>query len=365
MQSLAKSRILVTRFPYESRFGGEEVHTLNLMEGLREKGFSVTFMGSCPVLLEEFARRDFEVKRVWFAKPPVTLVWLLLFTLMSPGLFIWAGILMRREKFDILYCLSFGEKLLMSPWAILMKKKVIWLEHARIGKWLTRNPWRVVYSILSRYVKVIVTSRAMKKFLPFAKNVESISCGVSLEKSWALPAEVEKFLHSGFCVVIVCRLTRDKGVDMMDRIVHSQPDVKLIVVGEGDYKFRANERLLVLPNLKRGQLSTLYKSVDLFVLPSTEFDPFGMVAAEAMMAGTATLVSEKCGISYDVRNEREAFVTPATFKEFDRTIKKLKKNPALLAKVGKAGEIFAKKHYTLKRMVDEFEYLLSPVDLKY
>ena len=63
-----------------------------------------------------------------------------------------------------------------------------------------------------------------------------------------------------------------------------------------------------------------------------------------------------------MRNEREAFVAPATFKEFDRAIKKLKRNPALLAKVGKAAEIFAKKHYTLKRMVDEFEYLLSPVD---
>ena len=107
MQSLAKSRILVTRFPYESRFGGEEVHTLNLMEGLRTKGFSVKFMGSCPVLLEEFARRDFEVKRVWFGKPPVTALWLGLFTLMSPVLFIWAGILMRREKFDVLYCFEF------------------------------------------------------------------------------------------------------------------------------------------------------------------------------------------------------------------------------------------------------------------
>lgn len=362
MQSLAKARILVTRFPYESRFGGEEVHTLNLMEGLREKGFGVEFMGSCPVLIDEFAERDFEVKQVWFGKPPVTLMWLILFTLMSPALFVWAGILMRREKFDVLYCLSFGEKLLMSPWAILMRKKVIWLEHARIGNWLSRNPWRLLYSLLSRRVKVIVTSRAMKKFLPFAKNVESISCGVWLEKNWALLPDVEKFLHSGFVVGFVARLTRDKGVDMMDRIVHSQPDVKLIVVGEGNYKFRARERLLVLPNLKRGQLSTLYKSVNLFVLPSTEFDPFGMVAAEAMMAGTPTLVSEKCGIAFDVKNEREAFVVPATFKEFDRVIKRLKRNPVLLAKVGKAGEIFAKKHYTLTRMVDEFEYLLSPVD---
>lgn len=270
---------------------------------------------------------------------------------------------MKREKFDVLYCLSLGEKLLMTPWAILMHKKVIWLEHARIGNWLTKNPWRILYSLLSRKVKVIVTSRAMKKFLPFAKNVESISCGVSLEKNWALPAELEKFLKGDFCVGFVARLTHDKGVDMMDRIVHSQPDVKLIVVGEGDYKFRANERLFVLPNLRRGQLSTLYKSVNLFVLPSTEFDPFGMVAAEAMTAGTPCLISSKCGIAFDLKNEREAFIADPTFKEFDRTIKKLKKNPALLKKVGKAGEVFAKKHYTLKRMVDEFEYLLSPVEL--
>lgn len=363
MQSLAKARILVTRFPFESRFGGEEVHTLNLMEGLREKGFKVSFMGSCEVLLEEFAKRDFDLEKVWFGKPPVNWLWFGLFTLLSPALFIWAGILLygRREKTDVLYCLSLGEKLLMTPWALIFGMKVLWLEHARIGTWLTRNPWRILYSILSRRVKIIVTSRAMKKFLPFAKNVESISCGVSLEKSWALPGEVEKFLKTGFCVGFVARLTRDKGVDMMDRIVHSQPDIKLIVVGEGDYKFRANERLLVLPNLKRGQLSTLYKNINLFVLPSTEFDPFGMVAAEAMTAGTACLISSKCGIAFDLHDERDAIICEPTFKEFDRTIKKLKKNPAMLKKIGKAGELFAKKHYTLSRMVDEFEYLLSPI----
>lgn len=366
MKTLAKARILVTRFPFESRFGGEEVHTLSLMEGLRQKGFEVSFMGSCPVLSDEFAGRNFEVEKAWLGKPPVNLAWLIYFTLMSPLLFFWAGFLLwkRRRKVDTLYCLSLGEKLMMTPWALIFKMKVLWLEHARIGNWLTRNPWRVVYGLLSRKVKVIVTSNAMKEFLPFAKNVEAISCGVALEKNWALPREVEDFLEDGkgsLRLLFVARLTRDKGVDMMDRIVHSQPDIKLIVVGEGEYKFHACERILVLPNLKRGQLSTLYKSVNLFVLPSTEFDPFGMVAAEAMTAGAPCLISNKCGIAFDLRNEREAIICEPTFKEFDRIIKKLKKNPALLAKVAKAGEVFAKKHYTLTRMVDEFEYLLRPV----
>ncbi len=366
MKTLAKARILVTRFPFESRFGGEEVHTLSLMEGLREKGFEISFMGSCPVLLEEFAARNFEVEKTWLGKPPVKLAWLIYFTIMSPLLFFRAGYLLWRAqqkwRVDTLYCLSFGEKLLMTPWALIFKMKVLWLEHARIGRWLTRNPWRVVYSLLSRKVKVIVTSKAMEQFLPFAKNVESISCGVFLEKEWALPTEVERFLTGGFVVGFVARLTSDKGVDIMDRIVHSQPDIKLIVVGEGHYKFHDNPRLKVLSNLKRGQLTTLYKNLSLFVLPSTEFDPFGMVAAEAMTAGAPCLISSKCGISFDLRNEREAIICEPTFKEFDRTIKKLKRNPALLKKVGKVGEIFAKKHYALARMVDEFDYLLSPVD---
>ncbi|MBI4127225.1 glycosyltransferase family 4 protein [Candidatus Peregrinibacteria bacterium] len=369
MKTLAKARILVTRFPFESRFGGEEVHTLSLMEGLRERGFEVFFLGACPVLSDEFAKRDFETQYVWLGKPPVNFAWLIFFTLMSPPLFFWAGILLWRAKkkwsVDTLYCLSLGEKLLMTPWARIFKMKVLWLEHARIGNWLTRNPWRVFYSILSRWAKVVVTSNAMLRFLPFVKNIQAINCGVFLEKEWALPTEVEKFLEDGkgsLRLLFVARLTADKGVDIMDRIVHSQPDIKLIVVGEGPFKFRENPRLKVLSNLKRGQLTTLYKSVDLLVLPSTEFDPFGMVAAEAMTAGTPCLISDKCGISFDLKNEREAIIRKPTFKEFDLTLKKLKRNPELLKKVARAGENFAKKNYTLTRMVDEFDYLLSPVD---
>ena len=84
------------------------------------------------------------------------------------------------------------------------EEKVIWLEHARIGKWLTRNPWRLLYSILSRYVKVIVTSRAMKNFCHLLKMWSRFLAEFRLKKSWALPAEVEKFLRGGFVVCTVC-----------------------------------------------------------------------------------------------------------------------------------------------------------------
>src|SRR3990167_6922219 len=69
VKTLPKSKVLVTRFPYESRFGGEEVHTLRLMEELDKRGIEAFFLGSCPILLREFKERGFWVKRAWLAKP--------------------------------------------------------------------------------------------------------------------------------------------------------------------------------------------------------------------------------------------------------------------------------------------------------
>ncbi len=362
MRTLAKARILVTRFPYESRFGGEEVHTLTLMEELRKDGFELFFSGSCPVLLREFDDREFEIQKTWLGKPPVTKFWLLLFTLMSPFLFLKAGQILKSSRklwnVDTLYCLSLGEKLLMTPWALRAGMKVIWLEHARIGNWLTKNPWRILYSRLSRKVDVIVTSHAMKKFLPFAHNVRSITCAAIVEKPVALPQEIYDFLHAGFCVATVARLTVDKGVDMIDKLVHSEPDCRAIVVGSGPLKLHESERLKVVSKLTRGQLTELYKNVDLFILPSRDFDPFGMVAAEAMMCKTPVLVTNQCGIAFDLHNEHEAMIVPAKFNDIHKAVKKLKSHPELRKKIADCGQKFAQKNYTLERMVGEFEELL-------
>ena len=55
--------ILITRFPYESVLSGEEWHTITFAEKLRDRGHSVAFMGSCRILLDELAKRDFAVHK--------------------------------------------------------------------------------------------------------------------------------------------------------------------------------------------------------------------------------------------------------------------------------------------------------------
>jgi len=155
----------------------------------------------------------------------------------------------------------------------------------------------------------------------------------------------------------------DKGVDKIVRLVDTEPDMRLVLVGSGPLlsaieSSKNRDRILHVDSLARGELTSLYKALDVFILGSTEFDPFGMVAAEAMMAGTATVVTRECGISFDLKNGREAMVVGAGFAEMDKAVRKLR-DSRLREKIGKAGKKFAKEHYSIERMVEEFVRLLE------
>lgn len=382
MKTLAKARLLVTRFPYSSQWGGEELHTLTLAKELDERGVPSFYLGSCRILGKAFKEAHFETKFAWMGKPPVTKFWLLAFTLLSPILFLHAGLLLgkarKRWGVDSVLMLSFGEKLFMTPWAKLFGMRTLWIEHARIGRWLTKNPWRIVYKLWSRWATVVVTSNAMAEYVRplisergVSPRLAAISCAVMVEKTSELRGEVAEFLteelatsRSDVVVSTVARLTPDKGVDMLVHLVHSKPDVRLVVVGTGPLKKELQkkadlDRVLFVDSLPRGELMELYKRSDLFVLASREMDPFGMVAAEAMHFGTPVLLTSACGISKDLVHGRDAWIVEPKVAELDKAFKRLQKDPELRKALGKHGQAFVKSHYRLDRMVEEFEGLLG------
>lgn len=199
---------------------------------------------------------------------------------------------------------------------------------------------------------------------PWAKKMVAIPCSVMLDEARPLPAEISAFLKGGFSVGSVARLTTDKGVDILVHLVDSKPDVRLIIVGEGPLRRALESKLaggqiMLVPSLPRGQLTSLYKALDLFVLASTEMDPFGMVAAEAMSVGTPVMMTNKCGISEDLVDGRDALIVEAKRSELDKGLKKVMKHPELLRSLGEHGQIFVEKHYRLETMVARFEGLLT------
>src|SRR3990167_4019251 len=107
-------------------------------------------------------------------------------------------------------------------------------------------------------------------------------------------------------------------------------------------------------------LASFYHSLDLFVLPSREHDPFGLVAGEAMMMGIPTIVTDACGIAGYLQNGRDAVIVPAgSAKDLRNAILDLKNNPEKRALMGAIGKGTAEESFSMERMVRSYEIVLK------
>lgn len=369
MTTVAKGRILVTRFPMNSRLGGTCVHTLELMHALDKRGYEVFFLGSCHVMKRLFERCGFETKKAWMCKPPVKATAKLCFLGLWPVLFLLAGWHLWRAKkrwnVDTVYMISLGAKLLMSFWAKVFGMKVVWMEHHWPKTELRGGLWKNWLRRASRGVKVVVPSVRMKDAVSsILGEVTLIPWGIHEGKKEALSKEIVDFMNGHFCLVSVCRLSVDKGVDRMVKLVHSKPDTKLILVGDGPLREEVKKavtdgQVLWLPSLSRGELNSLYHAMDAFLfLPRVE-EAFGFVAAEAMLAGKPVIMTQKCALSSELHNGKEALIVPARFSSIDKALKKLMKSEKLRAEVGAAGARHIEKYHKSSDMVRAFDELFQ------
>lgn len=382
-------KILITRFPYESQLSGEEWHTIKLAEKLRQRGHEIFFMGSCEILLKEMRQRGFFVKKVWGSKPPVTIGQLILFTITSPLIFLNLAhalfIFKRAKRIDVLYCLSFTEKLLLTPVAKLLGiKTIIWMEHARIGRWLTGNPWLPVYKLWSHFAKVIYVSRQSARaatFLP--ENLKHVIInGIDL-KEFTPAGQNEKPSRSVFTghripetaalIGTIARLSKDKGLDYFIRAAHEvltqDKHVHFVVAGKGGEREKLNnliiklgrqENIHMLGELNRKQTIELYKLLDIVVLPSSLHDPFGLVAAEAMAMKKPVIVTDMCGIADELKREHDAIVIPSKNEHtLARAILRLLANPDIKDTIAANARRTAEQKFSEEKMIATYEKLLT------
>jgi glycosyltransferase involved in cell wall biosynthesis len=71
------------------------------------------------------------------------------------------------------------------------------------------------------------------------------------------------------------------------------------------------DKIRFLGFINQSQLPSVYRSVDLFILPSG-YEPFGLVVNEAMLCGCPVIVSDKVGAGYDlVKHGETGFIYPS------------------------------------------------------
>ncbi|MEF3168125.1 MAG: glycosyltransferase [Deltaproteobacteria bacterium] len=124
--------------------------------------------------------------------------------------------------------------------------------------------------------------------------------------------------EGGIKLLYVGRVSREKNLDILAeayrRIHKEDPNVHLIIVGDGPYREELQASLAgtsaLCTGVLRGEdLAAAYASADLFVFPSTT-DTFGNVVLEAQASGLPVVVTDRGGPRENMIPEKTGVVVP-------------------------------------------------------
>lgn len=186
--------------------------------------------------------------------------------------------------------------------------------HTDLQRYIHSLEWRLTYEAQ----RVIVCSTYMQREVGaiFQLPVDKLDVVVNgVDPEWlgcesGNVADKEPYaLQSERIVLFVGRLVREKGVHTLleaaPSVLAEYPDVKFVIAGSGPYRQELEglaERLgiggkvLFAGFVADEERNRLFRLADVAVFPSL-YEPFGIVALEAMAAGTPVVVSDVGGLA--------------------------------------------------------------------
>lgn len=369
------AKILLTKFPYSSTFGGGEKHTLTLVDRLQQQGHQFFLLSTCSVLVAEFRKRNWPVQTIWAGTEPVTPSALVRFFVTAPCILFnmvrWLRWYRYHHQVDTIICLSLTEKVLLTPWARLLGIRVFWIEHLQIERWLVKSPLRFAYVLWSRLVTVITVVEAVKAQLlelgvP-AGNVKVIYNAVAVSQFVPSPTAVEK-IQEHFNVIFIGRLASEKGIDdlikavalVKERISH----IHLTIVGTG-YWHDQLEQLQYFEHLEHiidfaGFQSNVHEQLsrsDVLVLPATRRETFGIVVAEAL-ATLKPVIATTVGGLPEVVGNNGWLVPPHQPRAIADALIEVYSNYGAALKKAEAGRARVVDLFSEDRMIEAYARLL-------
>jgi glycosyltransferase involved in cell wall biosynthesis len=166
-------------------------------------------------------------------------------------------------------------------------------------------------------------------------------------------------------LLTVCRLERQKGIsyllEAVKKLVKKDSSFVWVILGKGtmlpllkmaklDPRYRDNI-LVIDEKITENELAQLYSACDAFVLPSV-WEPFGMVICEAMAAEKPVISTTAGGIPEIVTKDVGTIVRPRSAEELYDAISCMFADEQKMRKMGKAGRVRVKKHFTWDRTAD-------------
>lgn len=228
------------------------------------------------------------------------------------------------EKFDVIHAhdwlVAYAAKTLKQSYNIPLISTIHATEagrnsgiHDEVQRYINDTEWLLTYESS----EVIVNSNYMKCELqrlfglPFEK-INVVPNGININNFNGIERDYEfrrqYAMDNEKIILYVGRLVYEKGVQnlisAMPKILNGYNDSKLVIVGKGgmydELKNQANamgiaNKVYFTGYLNSKQVQKMYKCADVAVFPST-YEPFGIVALEAMLAGVPAVVSDVGGL---------------------------------------------------------------------
>ncbi|MGB5052912.1 MAG: glycosyltransferase family 4 protein [Nitrospirales bacterium] len=229
-------------------------------------------------------------------------------------------------------------------WPLLMTQLRLW------------RYWQGVFDV------VVANSRSVAGWLEVSGNtpVEVIHNGVVARTRRPPLEDPPTIAFSG-------RLAHEKGVDILldafKLVIQSLPQTQLIIAGEGPESRRLREiakqldaKINFLGHQPRETIERRFDAAWVQVVPSRGAEAFGNAAAEAMMRGTAVVVSGSGGFTEYVKHEQTGLlVPPEDPATLGRALLKIVSNRDYAESLGLAARRFALKAFDQNLFLDRFE----------
>lgn len=244
----------------------------------------------------------------------------LLYTPISPSYPFWLGNVLSRFRPQVLHLHMPNPSVfwaLFSPAARRLPWIVHWHSDVMVSKQID---WRLslaypLYApferaVLARANTIVATSppyiESSPALAPWRSKCQAVPLAISdaVASSLTTPQAEDgmEWVPHGIRLLSVGRLTYYKGHADLIRAAASNPEVQVIIVGEGDRRpqlenlireLNLGSRVRLLGGLPDQAVLRLFRSTDLFCLPSLErTEAFGMVLLEAMAAGKPVIASD-------------------------------------------------------------------------
>jgi glycosyltransferase involved in cell wall biosynthesis len=287
-----------------------------------------------------------------------------------------------KQKVDLVICLNFNEKIIITPLASLLGLKIVWLEgpelnYRRFNKFLL-----ALYKLNYRLAEIVVFNNYSKLKLKnigcdenkvnlIAPGAKTISYQENIFNKLASAGRTN-FHRKYFTVGLVTALNQKQKIEAIFQAVKTSlpviPNIQLIIIGEGEERKNLSwlAKKMEIDNLvwlvgEQNQLKKWLDSFDIFLAlgENLSLNDYGNIL-EAMAAGLPILAPRNIGLEdLIIENNTGSLIESNNSEMLARQIIKLHQDKRLRLFLGKNGQERVNRLFTLETMVEKLEKIFS------